>query len=70
MSGSRLELPEELADALKADALALETFDELPDFHRRQHTEFVASCRTPQKRRERAADVVNMLRNYAHGRRR
>ena len=69
MTPSPTDLPEELAAALKADAMALAAFDALPDVHRRQHVEFVGNCRTPQARRDRAADVIIMLRTYARGRR-
>ena len=62
-------MPEELAQALADDLTALATFDELPVFHRRQHIDWVTSCRTEATRKARAADVVRMLRSYAHGRR-
>jgi uncharacterized protein YdeI (YjbR/CyaY-like superfamily) len=60
-----LIVPDELADALAADDLALAVFERLSFSHRREHANYVADAGTPETRQRRAEQTVKRLRSRA-----
>ncbi len=60
-----LIVPDELADALAADDLALAVFERLSFSHRREHANYVAEAKHPETRQRRADDTVRRLRSRA-----
>ncbi len=60
-----LIVPEELADALAGDDLALAVFERLSLSHRREHANYVADAKNPETRQRRADDTVRRLRSRA-----
>jgi uncharacterized protein YdeI (YjbR/CyaY-like superfamily) len=60
-----LIVPDELADALAADDLALAVFERLSFSHRREHANYVAEGKHPETRQRRADETVNRLRSRA-----
>ena len=57
-----VEIPNELAAALKADPAAKAAFDALAPSHRREYAEHVGQAKRPETRVRRAADVAARLR--------
>jgi uncharacterized protein YdeI (YjbR/CyaY-like superfamily) len=60
-----LIVPEELADALAADDLALAVFERLSLSHRREHANYVADAKHADSRTRRANETVKRLRARA-----
>ncbi len=58
-SVERLEVPEDLAEALDADPAARTFFDAMPPGARKQHLWFVISAKRPETRAARVAKVVS-----------
>jgi hypothetical protein len=54
-------VPEELVEALAADARATAAFDALAPSHRREYADFVAEAKRPETRVRRAAQIVERL---------
>jgi Bacteriocin-protection, YdeI or OmpD-Associated/Domain of unknown function (DUF1905) len=54
-------IPDELVEALDADAAAKAAFERLAPSHRREHAEYVASAKRDETRRRRAQETVTRL---------
>ena len=56
-----VEVPDDLAAALAADAAVQEAFDRLSNSNKRQYTEWVGSAKKPETRARRVAETVARL---------
>jgi uncharacterized protein YdeI (YjbR/CyaY-like superfamily) len=56
-----VDVPAELAMALRSDPGAKECFEALPESHRREYARWVAEAKQPQTRHRRAAAAVQKL---------
>lgn len=54
---------EDLAGALKAHPRALEFFESLPTFHRKNYIRWIDDAKRPETRARRIAEAINLLEN-------
>jgi hypothetical protein len=65
-SPREVELPEELAEALKSDKKAAEAFETLAHSHKKEYTDWVGGAKRAETRTSRAAKAVEMIREKKH----
>lgn len=61
-----VEVPEELAAALKSDKKAAEAFETLAHSHKKEYTDWVGGAKKAETRASRAAKAVEMIREKKH----